>query len=584
MYKARVWHPANSSFVVAMVLALILTACGGTPAVTEQPTAATVAPTEASAPAVTAAPEEPTAPAEMTAAPTSETEATAETPATTAEATAAPATTPAQEATTSPAAARPAPDGTLTVVQALLPLTADPHVEYLNTSWSVNYAIYDPLARVDEAGVLQPYLATSWEVETPTSWIFHLRENVKWHDGTPFTADDVVWSVKRLLDPETKSIWTGIYSYVSGAEAVDQQTVRISTKTTSVAVPQDFGRMAMLPKAQFEKMGKDAFLQHPIGTGPFKFSKQVAGEEITLVANEDYWGDVPLVKTLLFKQVPDAATRVAELLAGTADIVDAIPPNEIERINASGSSTVVAAPTVRRILLEFAITTTKELEDRRVREAVAHAIDTDTLNQALYGGKAGAQTGWLDHASWGYDKALKPYAYDPEKSKQLLAEAGYPDGMPITFTMGKGRFLLDEEVGLAISDYLSKAGFKVDFQTMEWGTFSKARTSKTMQGIYMLSSGNSTGEPDQVFRSFDTKRESIYISDPKLDEMIHQQAAETDRAKREPMVAAVDAYIHDQVLSVNLLTVPGFYGVNSRTEGFKPSPFEIFSFANISVK
>ncbi|MGQ0569093.1 MAG: ABC transporter substrate-binding protein [Armatimonadota bacterium] len=482
-----------------------------------------------------------------------------------------------------PAAAQ-APRGTLTFVQSLLPLTPDPHVEFLNSSFHVQYAMFDPLARVNEDGKLTPYLATSWKWESPTSWVFELRRNVRWHDGAPFTSKDVVWSISRILDPATRSIWGRIYSFVERAEAIDDHTVRIRTKTPSVAVPQDFGRMAMLPKDQFERAGKDAFFQRPIGTGPFKFVRQVRGEQIVMEANLQYWGGPAKVKTLIFKGVTDEATRVAELLAGTADIVDGIPPADAQRVNASGRANVIFAPTVRRVLLDFAVLTTPELKDKKVRLAVAHAINTRAINIAVYGGQAGRQTGWLDRFSWGYNTSLKPYIYDPAKSKRLLAEAGFPNGLPLTFMMGRGRFLLDHEVGLAIADFLGKAGFTIDFKVFEWGTYSAMRTRKEFKGVYMLSSGNSTGEPDQVFRTFDSQREAIYIVDQKLDDLIHEQMGEPNREKRAKIVATVDAYVHENMLSFNLMTIPGVYGLNKRVTGFKPSPFEIFTFANVGVQ
>jgi peptide/nickel transport system substrate-binding protein len=476
------------------------------------------------------------------------------------------------------------PRGTLTFVQSLLPLVADPHVEFLNSSFHVQYAMFDPLARVNEEGRLTPYLATSWKWESPTSWIFELRQGVRWHDGGPFTSKDVVFSIARILDPATRSIWGRIYSFVEGAEAIGPHTVRIRTKSPSVAVPQDFGRMAMLPKDQFERLGKDAFFNRPVGTGPFKFVRQVRGEEIVMEANLQYWAGPPKIKTLVFKQVTDETTRVAELLAGTADIVDGIPPADAPRVNASGRANVTFAPTVRRVLLDFAVSTTPPLQDKRVRLAIAHAVNTRAINNAVYDGKAGKQAGWLDRFSWGYNQSLKPYIYDPAKSKRLLAEAGFPNGMPLTLMMGRGRFLLDHEVGLAIADFLSKAGFIVDLKVFEWGVYSAMRTRKEFRGVYMLSSGNSTGEPDQVFRTFDSNREAIYIVDPKLDALIHSQMGEPDRDKRAKMVAAVDAYVHDNMLSLNLMTIPGVYGLNKRVKGWKPSPFEIFTFTTVAVE
>jgi peptide/nickel transport system substrate-binding protein len=571
------WQRLHGLPLAATLALSLLVACAPAPppaAPAAQATSAPAAPTTAPKPAAQA-------PASGQAAQPAATQPAGQTAAQPA----AGATQPAGQTAAQPAAGTTqAPTGTLTFIQSLLPIVADPHVEYLNSSWGVNYSIYDPLARVDEEGKLTPYLATSWKMEDPTTWIFQLRRDAKWHDGAPVTSKDVVFSIQRLLDPATKSYWTGIYSYVTGAEAIDDYSVRIKTKSLVVALPQDFGRMAMLPKDQFEKAGKDAFFQKPIGSGPFKFVSQVQGERMTLEANEQYWGEKPKVKTLVLKQVSDAATRVAELMAGTADIVDGIPPNEVERINGSGTSSVLAAPTVRRIMLQFAISTTPELKDARIRQAVGYAIDAEAINKGIYGGKAGVQTGWLDRFSFGYNKDLKPRQYDPAKSKQLLAEAGYPDGMPIDFTSFKGRFLLDDEVSLAIADYLGKGGFKVNFKSMEFATFSTAMNKGELRGVFLSSSGNSTGDPDQVFRSFDSKRQALYVIDPALDALIDKQASETDPVKRAAAVAEVDAYIHTNTLDLNLMTVPGLYGLNKRVQGWKPSPFEVFSFVSASVR
>ena len=488
---------------------------------------------------------------------------------------------PSQSAAPSVAAV---PTGTLTISQATIVPLMDPHALTTNSQFSIYYSVWDPLSRVDEEGKLQNYLAESWQNETPTSWIVKLRKDVKWHDGSPFTAKDVVFSVQRLLDPATKSIWTAVYSYVTGAEAVDDYTARIKTKTLVVNVPQDFGRMQMMPKDAYEKLGRDAFLKTPVGTGPFKFVKMAAGDSITLEANMDYYKGPPKIKTLIWKQVPDPATRVAELLAGTSDIVISLPPNEVTRINNSPNAKITSGGSVIRVMLNFAQSTTPALKDVRVREAAIRAIDADAINKAIYGGMAGKQTGWLDKNSFGYNKELKPYTYDPAKSKQLLAAAGYPNGLPITFMMRKGDFLLVDEVALAVVDYLKKGGFDVTFQSFENAAFTQMGARGEYKGIYLLASRNSTGDPDQVLRALDPKREDKYVLDKDLEKLIDTQASEPDVTKRAAAVAAVDKYIQDNYLAFNMMTVPSLDGVNNRVSNFKQSPFDVYSVYPLAVK
>ena len=482
------------------------------------------------------------------------------------------------------ASAAAVPTGTLTISQATIVPVMDPYALTTNSQFSIFYSVWDPLSRVDEEGKLQNYLAESWQNETPTSWIVKLKKGVKWHDGSLFTAKDVVFSTQRLLDPATKSIWTAVYSYVTGAEVVDEYTARIRTKTLVVNVPQDFGRMQMMPKDAFEKAGRDSFIKAPVGTGPFKFVKMAAGDSITLEANMDYHHGPPTVKTLVWKQVPDPATRVAELLAGTSDVVIGLPPNEVTRIGNSPSAKIVAGGSVIRVMLNFAQSTTPALKDARVREAAIRAIDVDAINKAIYDGKAGKQTGWLDKNSFGYNKDLRPHTYDPAKSKQLLSAAGFPNGLPIIFQMRKGDFLLVDEVALAVVDYLKKGGFQVEFQSFENAVFTQMGARGEYKGIYLLASRNSTGDPDQVLRALDPKREDKYVLNKDLEKLIDTQASEPDVTKRAAAVAAVDKYIQDNFLAYNMMTVPSLDGVNNRVSNFKQSPFDVYSVYPLAVK
>ena len=482
-------------------------------------------------------------------------------------------------------AAPPAgPTGTLTISQLALLPRADPYAVTANAEHSIVYSVWDPLSRVDEEGNTKMYLAESWQNESPTSWIVKLRQGVKWHDGSPFTARDVVFSIERIQDPECKCIWNTAYNYVTGGEVIDDHTVRIKTSSMQVGLPVDFGRVAMLPKDAYERMGKDAYFQNPVGSGPFKLAKIAPGESWTLEANEDYYLGPPKVKTLIWKQVKDPATRVAELLAGTSDIVIGLPPNELARIDASPNAQTVVGPSVIRVMIDFPLSTTPELKDKRVREAVVRAIDVDAINNAVYGGKAGKQNGHFDKHSFGYKKDSKPHTYDPARSKQLLAEAGFGDGLALPLMMPKGGFLLDDEIALAVVDYLNKGGFKIDYQPIDFGTYSAMRLKTEYKGIQLASTRNSTGDPDQIMRSYDPKRQDKYLLDPQLEKLIDAQASEPDRDKRAAKVAELDAYMHDNFLAYNMMTVPSLDGINKRVEGFKQSPFETYSFHQVAVK
>jgi peptide/nickel transport system substrate-binding protein len=534
---------------------LVLSACAAAPSPTST----------AGAPA-TASPEAPSA----TGTPAAPATATPGAPAT------APATTGATPAGT-------APSGTLTVAQQAILPRPDPYALTTNMEHSIVLSMYDPLSRVDEEGQLTYYLAESYEPESETSWIVNLKPGVMWSDGTEFTADDVVFTIDRMRDPATGTIWTAVYSYIESAEAVDSHTVRINTTRQVVNLPQDYGRMSMMPKAAFETMGADAFFQNPVTSGPFKFVELVPGERFTLEANMDYHLGPPRVQTLIFKQVPDPATRVAEAVTQASDIVFDIPPTEIPTINDSGVAEVLSYPGVGRIVLEFAIATTPELEDPRVREAAFLAIDAEAINDAIYDGAGGLQTGWLDRHTFGQNTTLVSHGYDPDRAQTLLADAGYPDGLAMPFTIRSPDGLLTEDVGLVVNDMLNAAGFITEFETLEAAEFVERTNDAAHVGLYMRGSRNSTGDPDQILRAYDPKREDKFLLDETLEAMIDAQASEPDPVARAALVAEVDAYIHNNFLGYNILTWPGIEAVNNRVEGFIPSPFEVRWFHQVSV-
>lgn len=495
--------------------------------------------------------------------------------------TAAPATDGPGTETTDPVGE--APSGTLTVAQQQILPRPDPYALTTNMEHSVVLAMYDPLSRVNEEGELTYYLAESYEPESETSWIVNLKPGVMWSDGTEFTAEDVVFTIERMLDPDTGTIWTAVYSYIEGAEVIDPHTVRINTTRQVVNLPQDYGRMSMMPKHAFESMGADAFFQDPVTSGPFQFVELVPGERLVLEANPNYHLGPPKVQNLIFKQVPDASTRVAEAVTQASDIVFDIPPTEIETINNSGVAKIVAYPGVGRIVLEFALATTPELEDPRVREAVFLAIDAEEINDTIYGGAGGLQTGWFDRHTFGKNPDLESHGYDPERARELLAEAGYPDGLEIPFTIRTPDGLLTEDVGLAVNAMLNEAGFITDFQTLEASEFVERTNDGAHVGLFMRGSRNSTGDPDQILRAYDPKREDKYLLNEQLEEMIDAQAAEPDPEARAALVAEIDRFIHENFLGYTILTWPGVEAVNNRVEGFVPSPFEVRWFHEVSV-
>lgn len=482
------------------------------------------------------------------------------------------------------ASAAMAAGGTLTVATPALLETPDPYSLTLNAQHSQVYAMFDPLSRIDEEGVVQNYIADSWEQDGDNAWIVRLKKDLKWSDGEPITAEDVVFSTQRIRDPNTNSIWTAVYSYISDVRAVDEHTVRFETKNFIVAFPREFGRMAMLPKHAMEKVSAAEFFRNPVTSGPFKFESSLPGESITLAANKDYHRGAPKADTLVLKRIPNASTRVAEILAGTADLAHDIPPTDVARIEADAAKKMIAYPLVTRVIINFNPTTTPELKDKRVREAAFRSLDADAINNAVYSGQAGKQDSWLDRYSFGYCEDAQRVSYDPARAKELLAEAGYPDGLPIAFTAPTPDYPLAEEANQAIAAQLQEGGFKIDYRSVEFNIYNAEKNGGKLPGIDVRGSANSTGDPGQILRSFDPKREDKQIFDENLEKMIDAQFMEKDPEARAKIICETDKYITDNFLGMNLLTVPGLDAAASNVSGYVPSPFGIRDYSNISVE
>jgi peptide/nickel transport system substrate-binding protein len=297
-------------------------------------------------------------------------------------------------------------------------------------------------------------------------------------------------------------------------------------------------------------------------------------------AHEDYWEDVPKVKTLVWRAVPEDATRVAELLSGNADVVHGIAPSDAGRIQESDVAGVVTSKSVRILYLDMD-TREPPFDDVRVRNAVALAIDRQALINDIYGGRAYPVEGCWTEYTWGHNPNLEPYPYDPEKARELLAEAGYPDGLPTVFAYSSS-VVQEKEVGLACADFLQQAGFDLDVKFMEWGTFVGERLAGELN-LQLIAKGNTTGEPDQLLREFDMDRRAVFVQREDVHDMVKASMAEADPDKREQLVMEIEKKIYDEYLTISLLALQDIYGLNKRVHGFGPGPNELMWFLDVSV-
>jgi peptide/nickel transport system substrate-binding protein len=347
------------------------------------------------------------------------------------------------------------------------------------------YHIYEGLVRFKNDDLdVEPWLAKDWSVSGDgTVWTFNLQEGIKFHDGTDFNADAVVFSYMRLLDENhpfygLDDVANSYFDYLLSAvvedvKAVDEYTVEISLNQVFGPFLTYMGLYSqyIVSPTAVETHG-DEYFKNPVGTGPFKFVEWQSDEFIKLSRFEDYWGSKPDIDAIIWKVVPEDSTRLMELQAGSVHAIKNIQPAQLETIQKDAALELIRVPGSN--LFYMAINHAAEpFDDLRVRQAVAHAIDLDSLVEAVYGGLGTRAVNSMPPTIFGYNTAIKPYSYDVAKAKELLADAGYPDGVDIDLhVFASARVMISRPVDAAeiMKSDLSKAGINANVIVNEWAT------------------------------------------------------------------------------------------------------------------
>ena len=332
----------------------------------------------------------------------------------------------------------------LVIVQGTEPWTMDMQWVTAQVIVNVGNHIQQTLLDYDHSMTLQPNLAVSWEQIEPTVWQYKLREGVEFSNGEPLDAEQVKFSFDRVMAPDSDSMRKGETRYVSSVEIVDDLTVNFHTN--GVIPLFDLyvtAKFPIVPQGYITEHGSEHFASNPVGTGPYVLEEWVKDDHITLRKNPNYWGDEPEIDVLTFRTVPDIASRVATLLAGEADIATDLQPATVQEVENREDLSVVSRPGMRSVFLLFNTKIDTPVTDRRVRQAINYAVDKDAIIANIldgFGKKLEGQV--LSEEYWGYQAALEAYPYDPDKAKELLAEAGYPDGFDLRIVSPRGRYMM----------------------------------------------------------------------------------------------------------------------------------------------
>jgi peptide/nickel transport system substrate-binding protein len=447
-----------------------------------------------------------------------------------------------------PAAAQRKPEGEMrwALYVTLAPAWFDPgEVTGLITPFWVLYAIHDALVKPMPGNLMTPSLAESWAPSADQrTYEFKLREGLHFHNGDPFTAEDVKFSFQRAKGFKI------LREKVREVETVGTHRVRFHLHEPWPDFMTFYGTLVagagwIVPKKYVEQVGDDGFKKQPVGLGPYKFVSHTPGVELIMEAFEGYWRKVPHVKRLVFKSVPEPTTRAAMLKRGEVDVAYLLEPPQALELKRDPALKLAFSGGIGIFFLDFfdQWDPKSPWSDRRVRLAANYAIDRRALSEAETLG-ASRPTGSVIPRNFEFALPLEPYPYDPTKAKQLLAEAGYPKGfdagelhqVPPYFSMGE-----------AIVGYLQAVGIRLKMRPMERAAFFAAWGTKKLHGVCVCATalyGNAASRMSEIVPTDGTYAYGGY---PDIDALYKQQARETDRRQREALLHQIQHLLHERV-------------------------------------
>jgi peptide/nickel transport system substrate-binding protein len=436
----------------------------------------------------------------------------------------------------------------------------------------------DFLVARDDKGDLQPALALSWEAIDPLTMRFHLRPGVKFTDGVDFTADDVVFTIGRVQDSKAAYGQAARINLVESAVAVDKLTVDVRSKSIFPTLLLGLSDIVMEPRHYFEKVGASGVAARPMGTGPFIFESWVPGDRYVLTANKAYWGGAPAIDRLVIRAIPDGASRVASLVTGESQIIEEVPVDLIDQVEASGNAKVDSIPTTVGMVLTFN-PRLKPFDDVRVRQAFDLAIDKPLiLKQILKGRGEILQSQILTKGVLGWNPDLKARPFDPAKAREMLVAAGYDFATPVTITTLNGKYVSDTDICNAAAGMLTRIGVKATVEVVEGGTFQQM-TSAQKWGALHVNGWYSLGDGDfaSVWYTEAGKR-SNWI-DPEFDRMFVAARSTNDAAERTKIYHRMMAVLAEETPAIFMFGLPSLYGVAKNVSGFGASSDKILRLA-----
>ncbi len=483
-----------------------------------------------------------------------------------------PAATAVPKATAAPTTAASAGAKKFTMGTVALPVTLDPAFESSANVFPMYESIFDTLVEADDKGQPIPKLAESWKLINDTTWEFKLKKGVKFHNGEPFDANSVKFTVERIADPKNKSNWQSRNAGVDHVEIVDPYTARIVTNGPFSMLFSGLMVDYLLPSKYYNDIGAQAFADKPVGTGPFKVQNWKKNEILDVVKNPDYWGGAAKLDEVVFRQIPEPATLQASFESGESDMAYPIVPDNVNALKAKGLRVDVQP-------LAFAWTMDIRpqgpglgpLADVRVRQAVSYAVDAKKIWETVMLGMGQYLDGQVvGPGTTGYNPNVHAYPYDPAKAKDLLKQAGYANGFETTIETPVGRYFKDKETSEAFAAYLGQVGIKATVKPLESAAFVDRSLAGTIGPIFPTAwqamPALDAHIPLGLFLSTNTRNLG---NSKEFDDGWAKAGAALDFSQHNSALLPLAQTMHDQAWAVFMMNIPWVAGIQGRVQGIQ---------------
>lgn len=465
---------------------------------------------------------------------------------------------------------------TLIVAQGADAVNLDPHTTNDQPSSRVRRQIYETLIVQGEDLNLYPGLATQWTQLDELTYEFKLRQGVRFHNGETFKASDVKFTFERLLDPATGADAAFLLEVIDRVEIIDDYTIRIVTKTPFSPILFHLAHpvAAILNEKAVTEAGSAYGQEVVIGTGPFRFDSWVRQSHITLVRNDDYWGEPAKVERVIFRAIPEGSVRAVELETGGVDIAYDLEPLDRMRLEFDPNIKLAYGQSLSASYIGFN-TQKAPFDNVLVRQAINHAVDVDVLVDVIYSGQAVRAFGPLSANVFGAHTELAPYEYNPQKARELLAQAGYPNGFSTTIWTNDNPLRI--QIAEVVQQNLRDIGINASIEIVEWGAY-LANTGAGLHDMFILGWVTVTADADYgLYALFHSSQHGsagnrTFYTNPRVDELLDFARSTSDTDARLAAYFEVQEILREEAPWVFLLFPIDVHGMRSNIDGFVPHP------------